>query len=264
LYRVRCKDWAAVHGENLTWDEAGRLKDHVASKGFRTARVEDMAVDPPSWYAAPAPAPESTSAAPNSGADPVTDMAVDPELEALRAPAFAAAAGAAAAANQRVAANSAQARAAQLAQMTGTRPVVVPLPVVAAGTPPPPPKPSKFAAPPQRLPKPRPANAPPRVVPRDKTVKDDVVRRTEPPPRDRTVSGEVLKRASAPPAEPPRPLISPLGAAMMADDALDVPDGQVVGDDDLSDLVGDLGGSPTDKDVEQAKAQADAERRNRG
>lgn len=264
-YRVRDKDWVAVHAEGLSWDEANKLKDHVASRGHRTARVEDEVIPPPAWYSAPAAVHEElvTDDLEFGSAGP----AVDPELEALRQGAFAAARGAAAAANARVADNGAAARAEQLARMTGSRPVVrtvvVPIPVVAAAVPPPPPAPaSKWVAPPQKVVR-HPPN-PNRVVPRDKTVQGEVFRRREPPPRDRTATSEVLKRAHAPVSAPPRPLISPQKAAEMLDDPLDIPDGAVVGDDDLSDLVSDLGGVASDKDVERAKAQADAERRARG
>lgn len=51
LYRVRDKDWEAVHGEGLTWDEAVKLREQVVgAKKSRTARVEDMEVAPPDWY----------------------------------------------------------------------------------------------------------------------------------------------------------------------------------------------------------------------
>ena len=248
LFRVRCKDWQAVHGENLTWDEANRLKDQVASQGYRTARVEDMEVDPPDWYEA--------SATPTQSVD-----SEDPRLEEMRAPAVHAAASAAEAANERVAA---RARAATLAAMTGARPVVIPLPEAApVQLPPPTSKQSKFVAP-VVAPKPKSPPGAPRQVYRDKTVRPLVVR-TEPPPRDRTASTEILKRASAPPSAPPRPFISPLKAAMMADDPLEVPDNvAVVVDDDLSDLTADLGGGPDEGDVAQAKAQRDAERQARG
>jgi hypothetical protein len=266
-YRVRCKDWVTVHGEGLTWEAANKLKDQRASEGFRTARVEDEAISPPEWYEA-APAPVNNRW--DEVLDPTPDLDhLDPELEALRRGAFHAARSAATAANARVAEGGAAARAEQLARMTGARPVVVTIPVapptppVAPAPPPPPPAAAaKFVAP---APPRRPAHPPNpnRVVPRDRTVQAAPFRRTEPPPRDRTAASEVLKRAHAPAAEPPRPLISPLKAAMMADDPLDIPDG-AVGDDDLSDLVSDLGGGASDKDVEQAKAQADVERRARG
>lgn len=197
-----------------------------------------------------------------------SELADDPGLHVLRQGAFAAARSAAAAANARVSDNGAAARAEHLARMTGARPVVVTIPVAPPPpvAPDPPPRPpaaaAKFVAPaPPRRPAPPPN--PNRVVPRDRTVQGSVFRRSEPPPRDRTAASEVLKRAHAPAAEPPRPLISPLKAAMMADDPLDIPDG-AVGDDDLSDLVSDLGGGATDRDVEQAKAQAAADRRAQG
>src|SRR5256885_1122622 len=48
LFRVRDKNWTKVWGDNLSWPEANKLKDQVCAQGkSRTARVEDMAVQPP-------------------------------------------------------------------------------------------------------------------------------------------------------------------------------------------------------------------------
>lgn len=260
LYRVRCKDWVTVHGENLTYADANILKDQVAAKGYRTARVEDMSVPPPEWYEAP---DESVDPDPAPLPDQL-ELGAAGALETLREPAIRAGALEADAANRRVSDHGAAARAAQLAAMTGSRPVVVALPDAPPPPPPPPPSPkqSRFVAAPV-APKPKPPQSGPRKAYRDKTVQP-VVRRTEPPPRDRTVSTEILKRASAPPSAPPVPYISPLKAAMMQDD-LDIPDGlNVVDDSDLSDLMVDVGGAASEADVERAKAQADAERRARG
>lgn len=50
-FRVRDKDWAAVWGEDLSWDDAVKLKDQiVGERRSKTARVEDMEIDPPDWY----------------------------------------------------------------------------------------------------------------------------------------------------------------------------------------------------------------------
>jgi hypothetical protein len=50
-YRVRDKDWVAVWGENMSFDEANKLKEQVIGRGkSKTARVESMDVDPPDWY----------------------------------------------------------------------------------------------------------------------------------------------------------------------------------------------------------------------
>ncbi len=51
LYRVRDRDWAAVWGQDLSWEAATKLKDQVVASGkTRTARVEDMAIPPPAEY----------------------------------------------------------------------------------------------------------------------------------------------------------------------------------------------------------------------
>jgi hypothetical protein len=80
--------------------------------------------------------------------------------------------------------------------------------------------------------------------------------RTAPPPPDNTVSkrpihvriGGVLKQAEA------QPLPSPQKVAEVADGA-PIPD-SVLGDDDVLDLAVDLGGGPTDADLQHAKRQA--------
>ncbi len=80
LFRVRDRDWENVWGENLTFEAANILKHQVTSRRkSRTARVEDMSIEPPDWYQAAQPATTPR----------------DPELEAMRAPALAAARGAA-------------------------------------------------------------------------------------------------------------------------------------------------------------------------
>lgn len=263
-FRVRCKDWAAVHGEGLSWDDANKLKNQRAAEGFRTVRVEDEEIPPPPGYVAETaqgyldeqPYVDGGAGIELGVAGPAA--AVDPELEGLRAAAFTAARQAAAAANGRVTDNGAAARAEQLARMTGSRPVVRAITEEAPRAAAPPPVPSKFVAPAAPKRAAAPVN-PNRVIPRDKTVQGEVFRRSSPAPRDRTAASEVLKRSHAPASAEPRPLISPLKAAMMADDPLDIPDSAVVGDDDLSDLMSDLGGGASDKDVERAKAQAAAE-----
>lgn len=242
LYRVRDKDWAALHGEDLTWEEATKLKEQlVGARQSTTARVEDMEIPPPDWVLeAEAAAAADISAAPSMGADEQQEE--EAELEAMRAPAIAAA---------RAAAQSAQARA-----DARIRPRIVPPPPAPA---PAAPKAGKFTAPVRR---PAPAPTGPRIVPRDKTVQP-LVTRTAPPPRDRTVASEIVMRGQAPPSSDPLPLISPLAAAAIPDDPLDVPEGQLV-DDDLSDVTADLGGGASDSDVKRAEVEAEAERRRSG
>lgn len=100
LFRVRDKDWDAVHGENLPWAEANKLKETVVGQGkSRTARLEDMTIPPPDWYL--------QQLAEIQGEDPlpVAPAAVaDPQLAQMRAGALAASKQAAQAANARHAA----------------------------------------------------------------------------------------------------------------------------------------------------------------
>lgn len=51
LFRVRDKDWAALWGEDLSWDDAVKLKDTVVGeRRSKTARVEDMEIEAPEWF----------------------------------------------------------------------------------------------------------------------------------------------------------------------------------------------------------------------
>jgi hypothetical protein len=97
-----------------------------------------------------------------------------------------------------------------------------------------------------------------RRVPVDVTVKHPAPRTTAAPP-DRSMSNRpVVVRLGSPPATPPKPLPSPLRVAT-------IQDGEVMSDDaitdaELPDLAGDLGGGPSDADVEHARRQAEADR----
>jgi hypothetical protein len=97
-----------------------------------------------------------------------------------------------------------------------------------------------------------------RRVPVDVTVKHPAPRTTAAPP-DRSMSNRpVVVRLGSPPATPPKPLPSPLRVATLQD-------GEVMSDDaitdaELPDLAGDLGGGPSDADVEHARRQAEADR----
>lgn len=97
-----------------------------------------------------------------------------------------------------------------------------------------------------------------RRIPMDVTVRHHAPRATPPPP-DLTVSNRpVVVRLGAPPAAPPQPLPSPLKVAPL-EDGEPLPDDALT-DADLPDVAGDLGGGPSDADVEHAKRQAEAER----
>lgn len=97
-----------------------------------------------------------------------------------------------------------------------------------------------------------------RRIPMDVTVRQHVPRATPPPP-DLTVSNRpVVVRLGAPPVTPPKPLPSPLKVATLQDG--DVLPDDALTDADLPDVAGDLGGGPSDADVEHARRQAEAER----
>lgn len=53
-YRVRDKDWERVWGEDLSFEQATKLKETVVGgRRSTTARVEPMDVPPPDWYQRP-------------------------------------------------------------------------------------------------------------------------------------------------------------------------------------------------------------------
>lgn len=234
LYRVRDKDWAALHGENLSMSDALRLKEHVVgARKSTTARLEPMSVPPPEWYAAAIP----DDVALHGDAD-----AQDPELEAMRAPALRAAAAAAA---------DAQVRAdrAKTVRVVDAPPVPVRVPE----------RPARFAF---QTPKKKAQQPPPPRAPyRDRTAAAEVYKRTTPPPPDRTAADEIYRRASPVPSHDPEPYMSPLAAAELPDDPPPAaPNGHSINDDDLVDVIADLGGVASDDDVKRAQEQADAER----
>lgn len=48
LYRVRCKDWENLWGEDLSWEEAHKLKELVSGRRLsKTVRVEPMSSPAP-------------------------------------------------------------------------------------------------------------------------------------------------------------------------------------------------------------------------
>jgi hypothetical protein len=97
-----------------------------------------------------------------------------------------------------------------------------------------------------------------RRIPMDVTVRQPTSRRAPPPP-DRTVSTKpVVVRLGDLPAMPPKPLPSPLKVAMLQDGEELPPD--AITDAELPDIASDLGGGPSDADVEHARKQAEAER----
>ena len=93
-----------------------------------------------------------------------------------------------------------------------------------------------------------------RPVPRDKTVAPAVFRATS-IPRDKTIKVEPRRTDPAPLAEEPEPMDSPLKVAMEPEE---LPD-DLLGLDDLSDIMGDVGGGASEADIARAKAERDAE-----
>jgi hypothetical protein len=299
IYRVRDKDWVAVWGEHLTWDAATKLKDQVVASGkSRTARVEDMAIPPPAeylkrltqeaedevgWSHGPGShegdafadlpvtdSPRSRSAnaelAANQDArDVLGDGAVTPmpglgaafelvgdesqtipgrgviftippghqlivNAQAVQLPAIV---------NRgdevRAVPLDPELARAQAAAVAAVRPVVAASQARAAQK--------------------------PRAPYRDKTVIPPR-RPIQPPPRDKTVSkAPPFVRLGAPPTAPPLPPPSPLKVATELDGEA-LPD-DALGDADLPDLAGDVGGGPSEDDIALAQRQREADERSR-
>lgn len=232
LYRVRDKEWAKVWGEDLTHDEATRLKDTVVASGkSRTARIEDMGIPPPAWYHAQAATTETVPHAPSfelAGSDAVTAPTAG-VLVAVPAGHELLVNGTASAVPCTVAAGD----------------VLVALPL----------DPDLAAARAQAIAAVS-ARRPRATLPyRDTTVRPAAPRNAN-PPRDKTVSTDpVFVRLGAPPSSPPTPPPSPLKVATMQDGS-PIPDG-VLADDDVPDLVADVGGGASDADHEHAKRQVE-------
>ncbi len=110
-YRVRDKDWDTVWGDNLTFDEANKLKEQViGQRKSRTARVEPCSVEPPDWYIqaqgeladAAATGNDALAIVPPPAPTPTKpERAKDTQLQNLRAGALAASRGAATDAQRR-------------------------------------------------------------------------------------------------------------------------------------------------------------------
>jgi hypothetical protein len=281
LFRVRDRDWERVWAENLSWDEARKLVNTLTgSRKSKTARAEDMAIPAPDWFvsdseveieitgdespgldqsvtlSAPASEPRRNANAPAPEIDgTVYDVAslepvavpsdgvvvkVPPghELAVLRAATADVGWGwvhallpASVTAGDQVKARPvdpyilAQQNAAIAAARVAMNAV-------------------KTAARPTYRDRTATAPAPPNPN----------------PPRDKTVRREpAFVRLGAPPVAPPAKHASPLKVATIADgDA--IPD-EVLADDNIQDLALDIGGGPTDEDLEAAKRQRDREGR---
>jgi len=263
IYRVRDKDWAAVWGENLSYDDAVKLRERVVtSRKSTTARVEDEAIPPPDWYVDPngcsVPSdPETFS----SGGDAETD-ATSPAVQGLSArtqyslddggveivvksPGVVAKvlAGHELVVNDQVRPLPTQVIAGDRVMARAVDPQIIEARARALAA----------ARATRAVPKPK-------IAYRDKTVRVPVPR-TGPAPKDKTVGGQVhvrLVAAPAPAAPRKRDILpSPLKVAMVPDGA-PLPD-DVPGEDDLHDLAVDLGGGPSDADLEHAARQRDTE-----
>lgn len=311
-YRVRDRDWVKVWDENLTLDEANKLKEQVvAQRKSKTARVEDMAVPPPDWYVAehaaltvqplaqPPAAPvivpagsdhedlEIHAAAP--GGDPVAPEPAASDLEDLEIhvdatqpepappsppvvpppPAPEASETLKFSIDQpgvevvvpkdgmlvqipagcQLKVNDAFAQA-PLAVRKGDRLIAESQhPDLAAG---------QNAAKSAVVASLAGTTPKPRKVPQDRTVTRPAPRNRN-PPVDKTVSSEVHVRLVPPPEAPPTPPDSPQKAAE-ATDGKPLADDQLA-DDALPDVIGDIGGGPSDQDMAHAAKQRDAEQK---
>lgn len=237
LYRVRDKivagDVPVIWGDNLSFDQASKLKEAVVSSGrSKTARYETM--DTPLPFQAiqaslghevepPEPAqPTERIAFDLASSDPVTV----PSRGAIRSIPD----GTQLVVNGAPMALPAAVAAGDIVQAMPLDPNAVQV---------------------RRAPVPKPA--PERVKYRDTTVRAPIPRKG-PAPRDKTKSKEpVLVRLGAPETAPAQPLESPLAAAVRADGA-PLPE-HAIGDDDILDIASDLGGGATQADIEHAGRQ---------
>lgn len=99
LYRVRDRDWEVLWAENLSYDEAHKLKEKIAgSNRSRTVRLENMSIPPPESHESHPSHPQYRAPAPvaSGKAGPA-----DPQLEAARLQALRAASTTAADAQKR-------------------------------------------------------------------------------------------------------------------------------------------------------------------
>jgi hypothetical protein len=236
-YRVRDKAFGGepvkVWGDELTWDQAQKLKEHVVTSGkSRTARVELMGV----------PLPNETSSE-DSGS-----VEADVESSAARPQgvAYELVGGEPITVSARGVVRSIPAGCAL--HVNGAA-VVLPAQVSNGDIV------QAMPADPNAGPVHRPA---PKPVPAARTAYRDITVRAPQPrkgplPKDRTVSKEpvFVRLGGAPASAPARPLASPLKVAELVDGD-PILDG-AISDADLPDLSGDIGGGPSDADLEYAR-----------
>lgn len=266
LFRVRDRDWKKVWDENLTYDDAMLLKERlVGQRKSKTARVESMAVAPPDWYAAqqqdivittdPDVTPDALPPVPPPpiAADddtPRTHLPHEYLVEAV---------------DETITVDTPVI----IESVSGAFEVVVnghvrPLPtkllagdtftihrvdaVLAAA------RSRAGQAVKQTLP-PASTLRPPGKPYRDRTVTAPPPRNVN-PPRDKTVSKDPVFVRREPVVQPEiKPPVSPLKVATMTD-GKPVPENAIT-DDDLSDLLPDIGGGASDADIAHAEKQRD-------
>jgi hypothetical protein len=264
LYRVRDKHLedvpGTVWGDNLSWDDASKLKDLVvAQRKSKTARVEDMEV--------PMPADEPTEdlailenvSEQGETSRAVRSRVIDPAITAAQAgqgAAFELVGDEAHLVPSRgvVVAVPAGHELLVDGEVSPVPSVVSPGAVVQARAIDPAIAAAQAAARAAVRPVAASAQARHAAAYRDKTV-STAGRRTQPPPRDRTVSkSPAFVRLGAPPAAPAAPPMSPLKVATETDGEA-LPEG-ALSDADLHDL--DVGGGPSEDDVAHAKRLRDA------
>lgn len=248
-FRVRDEDWGRVFAEDVTWEEANKTKNEmVKTKVSRTVTIKDMAEDVrPEWahdgvvhlgpaefinsYQVPTALPTFELAnsvpltAPCAGVvrkiPAGHELLVNGNQTTIPASVQGGDTIEARCVNQTLgAARDAALRAASLAAAQANVRAAAPRYRDVTATPPSPPNPN--------------------------------------PPRDKTVTAGVHVRLGSIPSAPPAPPPSPLKVAMQLDGA-PLLDG-TLSDDDLADLTADLGGGPSDTDIELAKRQREAER----
>ncbi len=265
LYRVRDKDWAELWGENLTHEQATKLKEQVVgSRRSKTARVEDMAVPPPDWWVQTHGGQQgSLGAASETESAEVSAPAATKTAYIIDGPAPVAIPGHGVV--TQIPAGH------ELVIVQGSEPGVRALPCLV----------SKGDLVQARPTDPQIAAARAAALQavqdtihaqsqatkkryRDTTVKAPAPRKG-PPPKDRTAAtGPVFVRLGAPPSSPsPNKadlLPSVLGAAIQSDGS--EADGDLT-DGDLKNLVPDLGGAPTADDIALAQRQREFDARNR-
>ena len=259
LYRVRDRNYETIWGEDLTLEEAQKLKESVVGqRKSHTARVEPMSVPvpghavemadlgdlelaPPVAAAPPPPARRATPAVTipdRVGPDYSLDVG---EVEvAVASPGVVVAVpdGHELVVNGQARAYPTQVQAGDRVIARAVDPQIIAARAKALAA-------ARAAAPATKA-------APKRY--RDVTVKAPVPR-TAPAPRDRTVKAGVHVRLGPAPVSAPAPLPSPLKVAVVPE-GRPVKDGEIT-DAELHDLTPDLGGGASDADLEYAAQQRD-------